>query len=166
MKKEEDAAAQGKGEGQQALPISPAHGTDGPLPVQQVVYRHPQRPGQRHQQRDVREAPVALPPGDGLIAHAQEVGQLLLGQPLPLPVFFQSFAKGVFHRSRLLFPGSGSLPAVFDDFPGRALPRFCEIIVAFQAPFDHPMGREFCLDPRERGRKRLPTQFIYNFLHV
>lgn len=40
---------------------------------------------------------AALPAGDRLIAHPQQVGQLLLGEALVPPVLSQSLGKSLFH---------------------------------------------------------------------
>ena len=98
QQEEEHPAPQGKRKGQQALSVRPGEGPDGLFPVQQVIHRHPQRPGQGDQQRHVGIAAPRLPAGDRLVADPQLVRQVLLGHGLGPTVVFQPFTEIRFHR--------------------------------------------------------------------
>ena len=58
------------------------------LAGEQLRQRDAQRGGQRLQQGDVGQAAARLPLGDGLVADAELVGQLGLGQAAALPQGF------------------------------------------------------------------------------
>ena len=95
QQEEQHAAAQGKGEGKQALEVGTGQGAHRLLPVQKVVHADLERPGQREEQRHVRIAPLALPAGDALVAHPKQICQLLLGEAPGPAVLTQPFTKGI-----------------------------------------------------------------------
>ena len=101
----QQSSSNGKGKGQQVLPVALLQGPHRSLRVQQFIHCHAQNTCQSHQGSHVRVA-AALPPGHRLIGHSQLIRQFLLGHPFVFPVLPQTLGKFLFvHRvpSPLLF---------------------------------------------------------------